>query len=185
MSSSSGRHAVVVLLLCAAFAAALGGAVVAAESGKKDGRIPFPPPASHQGDWLRFHGKAVAAGGAGPARPAEECLVCHGRQDCTGCHSMVMPRDHTNFWRTRSHGLMAAGDRERCRTCHQQDYCVRCHSETAPRTHTASWRNRHCGWCHFGSATAPGNNCSVCHRQAPHTSAPHVVGPAINCSLCH
>lgn len=179
------KRVISVLVLAAALAAAIGAAAAGADSGAKDERIPFPRPDSHQGRWLEFHGKAVGAGGFSAAQPGEECLTCHGRQDCAACHSMILPRDHTNFWRTRSHGLMAAGNRERCRTCHQQDYCVRCHSETAPRTHTATWRKRHCTWCHFGSGASSADNCRVCHQQAPHTSAPHVVGPTIDCSLCH
>ena len=159
--------------------------IVTDAEGQQDTRIPFPPPSSHQGRWLEFHGRSVGAGGGSALRPEAECLICHDRKDCTGCHSIVPPRDHTNFWRTRSHGLMAAGNRERCQTCHRQDYCIRCHSETAPRTHTAGWRARHCDGCHFSGVSVPGEGCGVCHRMAPHTSAPHPVGPTLDCRLCH
>lgn len=166
--------AAVMLLACAAASAAAG-----------DGRIPFPKPGSHDPRWIEFHGKAVLANGGSAARPGEECTTCHERNDCIACHAMRLPRDHTNFWRTRGHGLQASANRERCRTCHQQDYCIRCHSETAPRSHTAGWRARHCGWCHYGSGYGPADNCSVCHKRALHLSAPHPVNPGVNCRQCH
>jgi hypothetical protein len=148
-------------------------------------KIPFPRPRSHQGNWIEYHGKTVAAEGNSPGSPGKACIVCHERNDCIACHNMQPPRDHTNFWRTRSHGLSAAGNRERCFICHRQDFCIRCHSETAPRTHTAGWRTRHCTWCHYGSGFVPADNCVVCHKQALHASAPHPVSAALNCSLCH
>jgi hypothetical protein len=135
-----------------------------------DTRIPFPRPASHRGAWTEYHGKAVGAAGNSPGSPGAACLTCHERTDCIGCHSTIMPRDHTNYWRTRGHGLMAAGNRERCLICHRQDNCIRCHNETAPRSHTASWRSRH---------------CTVCHKGRSHVSAPHPVSPGLDCTLCH
>jgi hypothetical protein len=151
----------------------------------KDGRIPFPKPGSHQGNWSEYHGKSVAAGGGSATRPPASCLVCHDRQDCVSCHSLTMPRDHTNYWRTRGHGLMAEGNRERCMICHRQDYCIRCHNETAPRSHVGNWIQRHCTWCHYSGSFAPAENCVVCHKSARHTSAPHPVSPSLNCASCH
>jgi hypothetical protein len=150
-----------------------------------DDRIPFPKPASHRANWLEYHGKAAGAEGNSPGRPGKKCLVCHDRDDCIGCHTTIMPRDHHNAWRMRGHGLAAGGNSGRCVTCHKQDYCVRCHSETAPRTHTATWRKRHCTWCHFGSGDSIAGKCTVCHKRAQHVSAPHPVNPALNCELCH
>jgi hypothetical protein len=149
------------------------------------GRIPFPMPDTHKGDWIRFHGSFVDLNRNEAGQQGTACYVCHDRNDCVECHSTRPPRDHTNIWRMRGHGLEAAGNRERCLRCHRQDYCVRCHNETAPRTHKGNWRQRHCTWCHFGSGIAPADNCIVCHRIAPHTSAPHNVGPGIDCSRCH
>ena len=163
----------------------LGLAAGQATQASGDDRIPFPKPASHQANWLEYHGKAAGAEGNSPNKPDAKCLVCHNRADCNACHTTIMPRDHNNTWRVRGHGLMADGNRERCLACHRQDYCIRCHSETAPRTHTASWRSRHCTWCHYGSGLAPADNCVVCHKTAPHTSAPHAVSPTMNCLLCH
>ncbi len=162
-------------------------AVGADKPGEKaaSGKIPFPRPQSHRANWIEYHGKTVDLNFSEAGQAGTACLACHGKNDCIACHNTLPPRDHTNFWRTRGHGFAAEGNRERCLTCHKQDYCVRCHNETAPRTHTADWRTRHCTWCHFGSGIAPADNCSVCHRQAPHTSAPHPVNGAMNCSLCH
>jgi hypothetical protein len=175
--------AALVLLL-----AALPLAGMAADSSKADpekGKIPFPRPRSHSGNWIEYHGKTVepAMNATGPAAAA--CLICHERTDCVSCHNTRPPRDHTNTWRTRSHGFMAEGNRDRCQVCPRQDFCVRCHNETAPRTHVGNWRSRHCTWCHYGSGLAPADSCVVCHKKAPHTSAPHSINPQTNCSTCH
>lgn len=150
-----------------------------------DTRIPFPKPDSHRGNWLQYHGRTVALTGSSSAESGKACLACHERNDCVKCHMTNPPKDHTNFWRTRGHGLTAAVNNERCVTCHRQDYCVACHNETTPRSHTAGWQARHCTWCHFGSRIAPADNCSVCHKTAPHTSAPHPVSGSLDCALCH
>lgn len=151
----------------------------------KGGRVPFEKPESHRGDWLRYHGTFVPLNVNEAGQRGGACYACHDRNDCIECHSTRPPRDHTNFWRTRGHGLEAASNRERCLQCHRQDYCVRCHNETAPRTHVGNWLSRHCSWCHFGPGLAPADNCVVCHRVAPHTSAPHPVNPGVDCLTCH
>jgi hypothetical protein len=163
-----------------------------AESAQK--KIPFPRPQSHTGNWLQYHGTSAdlyvnEAGGRGKA-----CYTCHEKNDCVECHNTMMPWDHTNTWRTLSHGFQAEGNRERCITCHRQDYCVRCHNETEPRSHRGRWNSvnvsiadtpTHCTWCHYDGGFAPADNCVVCHRQARHTSAPHPVNPAVDCTTCH
>lgn len=158
-------------------------------------KIPFPKPQSHRAGWIEYHGKTVDLNLGEGGQTAQACLVCHDKSDCYSCHNIRMPRDHNNFWRTRGHGFSAEANRERCITCHKQDYCVRCHNETAPRSHQGRWnaaglvgtpdRPTHCDWCHFSSGVTPADNCVVCHRQAPHTSAPHPVSGSISCSLCH
>jgi len=145
-------------------------------------KIPFPRPQSHTANWIEYHGRSADVS---VIDTGTTCLVCHEKTDCISCHNTKMPRDHTNTWRTLSHGFMAEGNRERCLTCHKQDFCVRCHQETAPRSHTGNWTTRHCTWCHYGSGYAPADNCVVCHKQALHTSAPHNVSPSLNCGLCH
>lgn len=132
------------------------------------GKIPFPRPDSHKGGWIEFHG---ASAGLNLSAGEQSCLTCHGRNDCISCHNTRPPRDHTNTWRTLSHGFMAEGNRERCSTCHRQDFCVRCHNETAPRSHTGGWASpaRHsmgrlCTDCH-GSGRLPVDSCGVCHTK--------------------
>lgn len=140
------------------------------------GKIPFPRPDSHKGNWLEFHGRTVPLSVIvnGPGQAGNSCYACHEKADCIMCHNTQMPRDHNNFWRIRGHGLQASGNRERCLACHKQDYCIRCHNETAPPTHTAGWVKRHCSWCHFDRGAVPAGNCGVCHKVAPHTSAPSI-----------
>ena len=136
----------------------------------KAGKIPFPIPNSHKAGWTEYHGATVDLNAGMAGWTGTVCLTCHERSDCSSCHNTRPPRDHTNFWRTRGHGLMASGDRDRCITCHKQDYCVRCHNETAPRTHVGNWRQRHCTSCHYASFPVPADGCGVCHRRAVHTS---------------
>jgi hypothetical protein len=132
------------------------------------GKIPFPWPDSHKGNWIEYHG---ASAGLNLSAGESSCLTCHERNDCIACHNTRPPRDHTNTWRTLSHGFMAEGNRERCFTCHRQDFCVRCHNETAPRSHTAGWLSparhsmgRPCTDCH-GSGRLPADACGVCHNK--------------------
>ncbi|MGE5174620.1 MAG: hypothetical protein ACM3MD_12410 [Betaproteobacteria bacterium] len=174
------------LLVAVALSSVFMSALAANENGPAaaTGRIPFPKPKSHSANWIEYHGKAVEPTMNGGLL-SNNCLICHEKTDCIACHNTRMPRDHTNTWRTLSHGFMAEGNRERCLICHRQDFCVRCHSETAPRSHVGNWTVRHCTWCHFGSGLAPADNCIVCHKLAPHTSAPHPVNPGMNCGLCH
>ena len=157
----------------------------AAKGEKTASKIPFPKPQSHTGAWLEYHGRAVEPTLNPDGVSGSNCLTCHERTDCISCHNTQMPRDHSNTWRTLSHGFMAEGNRDRCKNCHRQDFCVRCHNETAPRSHVGSWRTRHCTWCHFSSGFTPADTCAVCHRKAPHTSAPHAVTPTMDCTLCH
>jgi hypothetical protein len=185
-SDRHSRHKVVLTVLLTVMVTVLAAmGAVGGEAERKDVRIPFPKPSSHKGNWSEYHGKSVAAGGSSAQRPPASCLVCHDRQDCITCHTLTMPRDHTNFWRTRGHGLMAEGNRERCLMCHRQDYCIRCHNETAPRTHVGNWAQRHCTWCHYSGSFTPADNCVVCHKEARHSSAPHPVSPSLNCTSCH
>jgi hypothetical protein len=147
-------------------------ALQSSRTGSGKGKIPFPMPESHRSNWLEYHGASADVDVNGAGQRGEACLTCHERNDCIDCHNTRPPRDHTNTWRTLSHGFMAAGNRERCLACHRQDYCVRCHNETAPRSHVRNWIANHCTWCHFESYPVPADGCGVCHRRAPHASGP-------------
>jgi len=153
-------------VLCDNASAAGAAKPLAGATAATPGKIPFPLPDSHKGGWIEFHG---ASAGLNLVAGEQSCLTCHARNDCISCHNTRPPRDHTNTWRTLSHGFMAEGNRERCLTCHRQDFCVRCHNETAPRSHTGTWLARHCTECHL-----PGNSsCGVCHKKTP--PPPHPV----------
>ena len=102
----------------------------------------------------------------------------------------VLPRNHTNYWRQRGHGLTAQLDRMSCATCHRTDACERCHQEVLPRSHRGMWgggQNTHCLSCHFPVETQ--GNCVTCHKATPgHLGAaplPPNHNPAMNCRLCH
>lgn len=148
-------------------------------------KIPFPRPKSHEAGWLEYHGNTAGMSLNAPGRRGDACYTCHERNDCIRCHNIQLPRDHTNTWRTRTHGFMVSAERGRCQTCHRQDYCVRCHYETAPRSHRGNWRRAHCASCHFGSIFTSLDNCTVCHRQALHASAPHPINEQLDCFSCH
>lgn len=149
-------------------------------------KVPFPKPETHKGDWIRYHGTTVDMNVNKAGQGGRGCYACHDNNDCTECHSLQPPRDHTGFWRTTGHGLSAAASRERCAECHRQDYCVRCHNETTPRSHKGKWKDGgHCTWCHYGSGLAPADTCGICHRQAGHPSAPHAINTSVDCAGCH
>ena len=124
------------------------------------------PPPSHRAGWKQFHGPSVAL--VEKEVHGQDCATCHNQTDCKSCHNTEPPRDHTNFWRTRGHGLMAAGFTDRCENCHKQDFCTSCHNETAPRTHVGNWSATHCTSCHLGSGGTPTTNCKVCHIRVVH-----------------
>lgn len=143
-------------------------------------------PPNHDLAWMKVHG-LIAQGGAGTT--AEQCNLCHTESSCTTCHQLVPPQDHTEFWRRRGHGFLAAMDRSRCQTCHQPSYCNQCHAESTPISHTGSWggsRSTHCLSCHL---PVQQTSCFTCHRATPsHLLAapkPPDHSAAMNCRMCH
>jgi hypothetical protein len=143
-------------------------------------------PESHLHNWKEFHGQAVRADSG---KSVDRCSLCHAPSRCVSCHQDEAPRDHTNHWRQRGHGIAASIDRERCAPCHRSDFCDRCHRETPPRSHLGSWgspRDFHCLTCHSPLSIEP---CSICHRGTPsHALAaakPAWHTPAMNCRQCH
>lgn len=145
-------------------------------------------PDDHRGNWERIHGQEARFGDL-DALLSESCSRCHTRDTCMSCHRQVQPRDHTNHFRIRAHGLMASTDRQTCAACHQQNMCVRCHQSTTPASHRGSFgsaRNQHCVSCH---APLGADSCAVCHKGTPsHRLAPPktpVHPPGANCRQCH
>lgn len=150
-------------------------------------------PASHMQNWKQNHG-GVYRTGYDSSEVSSKCSLCHSDSSCLACHQIERPRNHTDFWRTKGHGVNASFDRETCATCHRVDFCVRCHKETAPRSHVSSWfppTSRHCYSCHIPGGTAE-EGCAVCHKEPVHTTAPkrpsnaqHAVATAATCRTCH
>lgn len=145
-------------------------------------------PPSHRREWSREHGVEARFGSLDTVLQGE-CAYCHQRDTCLECHRQREPRDHTQFFRIRGHGLQAANDRQACAACHQPDACVRCHAETRPLSHRGSFgapRDQHCTSCHL---PLQGESCWVCHKSTPShalatpRSARHVQG--LNCRQCH
>lgn len=144
-------------------------------------------PHTHDGNWLRAHGKVVRA--RSEAR-VDQCTMCHTSEaTCTACHQDTPPAGHDNYFRRRGHGVIARMDRESCAACHRTDSCDRCHSESRPLNHTGAWgslRNTHCISCHLPLGSS---ECSVCHQGTPsHALAapqPPSHTPGMNCRQCH
>jgi len=149
------------------------------------GKIPFPKPNSHRGNWIYYHGFTVGLDWNKTGFPKSTCLTCHEQSDCVTCHKTRKPVDHSNTWRTLGHGFMAEGNRDRCLSCHREDYCVRCHNETEPRSHRGNWETDHCSSCHYNGTFIPENECAVCHKKVDHSWAPHPINQLLDCSLCH
>lgn len=143
-------------------------------------------PHTHDGLWLRFHGKVVRAESSALV---DRCEMCHEKNACQACHQDQMPASHNNFFRRRGHGLMARMDRESCSACHRPDSCESCHSQVLPQNHTGAFGGRqstHCFSCHFPLQSS---DCATCHR-TDHSHAmaaplPPDHSPAMNCRQCH
>jgi hypothetical protein len=151
------------------------------------------PPPNHDKGWTLHHG--IISRTADRSHPAERCDLCHARAACDACHAQEPPRDHTNPWRTATHGLAASMDRSRCLACHQADSCDRCHEVQPPRSHGPGFgapADRHCVTCHLPVETM---GCVACHKGTPsHATAPpkpptvsahRPTTPPEECLSCH
>ncbi len=157
-----------------------------------DGRTRETRPPGHNSQWIRGHGEFIHQNGF---KTETYCTVCHNQSQCSRCHQQEAPRNHTEFWRLKGHGIAAGLDRASCFTCHHGvDSCQRCHATTAPLDHSAAWgapSNRHCLGCHFPLTSAGAERCAVCHTGTPsHASAPPQPANALhisnaNCQTCH
>lgn len=143
-------------------------------------------PRTHDGQWLRFHGKTVRAESLAVV---DRCEMCHAENTCQTCHQSEPPVSHNNFFRRRGHGLMARMDRDSCAACHRSDSCDRCHREVLPQSHVGSFggrQNTHCFSCHLPLESS---DCITCHQSTPsHALAaplPQNHVPSMNCRQCH
>jgi len=147
-------------------------------------------PENHEHNWERMHGQTARSGLEPPYQ--NRCSLCHQQNECSSCHQDTEPRNHTNNWRLRGHGISARMDRESCMTCHRSDYCDRCHRETTPQSHAGPWgspRNTHCYTCHL---TRNDDGCNTCHKVMPsHLEVPrpdnvtHNTASEGACRTCH
>lgn len=144
------------------------------------------PPATHEQNWKRMHGRVVRAESA---ELADRCSLCHGESTCATCHQEEPPTSHNNFWRIRGHGIAAGMDRASCAVCHRSDSCEQCHAEVLPQSHVGMWGaplDRHCFTCHFPLRD---NGCAACHKDTPShltaTPMPDWHDPGMNCRQCH
>ncbi|MBV8731962.1 MAG: hypothetical protein JO336_19310 [Acidobacteriia bacterium] len=131
-------------------------------------------PVSHTVSFRAYHADDAAAGGA-------NCFACHqnvaanaeAKQQCIGCHQVMMPASHTARWKDDVHGKYAALDRSTCATCHATEFCSRCHNQL-PQSHVplptfenggharlAELNLRACLTCHTFA-----NTCSNCHTRS-------------------
>ena len=143
-------------------------------------------PEDHSRNWKQVHGQVVRAD---TDKSHDRCSLCHVESTCASCHQDEPPRDHTNHWRHRGHGITASIDRQRCAACHRDDFCDRCHRDVSPRSHRGSWgspRESHCLTCHSPLSSEP---CFICHQGTPShgLGEPKPAGhtAAMNCRQCH
>lgn len=95
------------------------------------------------------------------------------------------PRNHTNTFVNKTHGLQARWDKNSCQTCHRQDYCDACHETAYPLSHAKLGFGKMNGpafHCETSCQLPVGNwkntvhqNCIVCHKTRPvlRTGIPH------------
>jgi len=143
-------------------------------------------PDNHHQNWELVHGMVSRAAGEAAV---ENCSLCHREAGCVECHLEVPPRDHTNYFRRRGHGVISMMDRARCDACHRSDSCQRCHAEALPVSHTGMFggtKSLHCLGCHFPLKSEAG--CVTCHQATPsHLSTPKPPDhtPTMVCRQCH
>jgi len=144
---------------------------------------------SHQGNYIREHGRDARASAAA-------CAKCHEQTFCTDCHaSTVATRIEIKYPEKLGsdfihrddfltvHAIEARGDSATCRRCHGTSFCENCHTLQNLTATNPDPRNPHPpGWIIPGSAQFHGvyaqrdiANCASCHDQ----------GPSTNCITCH
>lgn len=128
-------------------------------------------PATHNATWVQDHGNAAKA-------DEQTCFSCHDeRNECITCHEDTAPRNHTNMFVNKTHGMQARWDKTSCQTCHRQDFCDTCHETAYPISHnrpgfaTQGSAYFHCNTgCQLPVSSwknTPSQNCIVCHQTRP------------------
>jgi predicted CXXCH cytochrome family protein len=112
----------------------------------------------------------------------------------------MAPADHTEMFRTETHGRRSRAPDAKCYACHFTQECQSCHQGTRPADHTlrfdraahgrlANQRSERCAACHHADF------CAACHEVPPpgHTlafrkSGAHAAqarGGVRSCMTCH
>jgi hypothetical protein len=134
---------------------------------------------SHQGNFVREHGRSARAADA-------PCAQCHEQSFCKDCHANTVSTKievkfpervdadfiHRNDFLGR-HSVEAQGDPASCRRCHGTSFCDDCHRQQNLTPQGASPRDPHPpGWSYPTSAQFHGtearrdiNQCAACHDQ--------------------
>ncbi len=150
---------------------------------------------SHQGNFIREHGKITGSSAA-------TCAQCHDQTYCASCHSTAtvpfrreiqfpeaVQADfiHRGDYVSR-HQVEASADPASCRKCHGSFFCDSCHTQQnishrnttaggAPRDpHPPGWATPGSGDFHGTAARQNIITCAGCHDQQ---------GPANLCVTCH
>ena len=144
-------------------------------------RYPLAPISlfSHQGDYVRRHGRAARAGDA-------TCATCHEQTFCADCHAQTVSTPieqklpervdaafiHRNDYVGR-HAVEAQADPASCRRCHGTSFCADCHrrqnlvpqAEDPRDPHPAGWSFPGSPQFHGTAAQRDINDCAACHDQ--------------------
>jgi hypothetical protein len=145
------------------------------------GRYPLKPVSqfSHQGNFVREHGRSARAGDA-------TCTTCHEQTFCSDCHANTVSTKieiklpervdadfiHRNDFVGR-HTLEAQADPASCRRCHGSSFCEDCHRQQNLTPQAANPRDPHPpGWSfpaspdfHGVAARRDITSCAACHDQ--------------------
>jgi hypothetical protein len=134
---------------------------------------------SHQGNYLREHGRSARSADA-------TCAECHEQTFCSDCHANTVSTKieikfpervdadfiHRNDFLGR-HAVEAQGDPASCRRCHGSSFCEDCHRQQNLTPQAANPRDPHpLGWSTPGSPQFHGTearrdivSCAGCHDQ--------------------
>jgi len=108
--------------------------------------------------------------------PAEVMPAAHARllgaQWLGNISQDQKPADHTEVFRTRTHGLRSQEPTAKCYACHTSQKCNECHETEPPPSHTLRFDRS----THGRAATLRRESCTACH-QADMCQACHEIAP--------
>lgn len=154
-------------------------------------RYPLKPVSvfSHQGDYVRRHGKDARSS-------ADTCARCHEQTFCADCHaSTVSTRIEVKFPERADrdfihrddflgrHSIEANADPATCLRCHGQSFCESCHRAQNLSPRSDNPRNPHPPG--FSIPASPQFHGPAARRDIGACASCHDQGPASNCVQCH